>query len=107
MGDSPTQECESEYHGGASGMAAFTLPAMRAAWGGSLFRYQPFMIPKGDFETGCVGAGGFKAKNSYEPELVKVFFCFFSYVLPHTSELGLFLRHPSGGGKCESPLFTF
>ena len=31
MWDSPTQQCESEHHGGASGIAAFTMPAMRAA----------------------------------------------------------------------------
>ena len=33
MGDRATQECESEHHGGASGIAAFTMPALRAAWG--------------------------------------------------------------------------
>ena len=43
MWDSPTQQCESEHHGGASGIAAFTMPAMRAAWGWYLFRCQPFM----------------------------------------------------------------
>jgi len=32
-----------EHHGGASGIAAFTLPALRAAWGWYLFGYLPFM----------------------------------------------------------------
>jgi hypothetical protein len=53
-----------KHHDGASGIAVFTLPAMRAAWDWYLFWRQPFMIPKGDFEIGCADAGGFKAKNS-------------------------------------------